>query len=131
MKHIILIIAILLLPTKAFSNENELQKRLIASALEEYGKVAGAWYLNEKCNYIKNEEKSKFKDNVALITVALAKDLASPKLLYPIQNSAKNIIEKPKYSDCKGKTKDIFSYGYNHSINWSNQIRILQQKQSD
>jgi len=128
MKLVLLIPIILFLPIESKSSDIQPQDNLIASALEEYAKVAGSWFLNEKCNYIKGEKKIRFKDNLSLITVTLANDLGSPKLLYPIQVSAKSAAANKKYADCKGTARDIFNYGYSHSMNWSDQIRILQHK---
>ncbi len=100
---------------------------MIASALDEYGKVAAAWLLNERCNYIEGDKKITFKDNVALITVALGKDLGNPQMLYMVQSGAQKATSDPKYSSCDGVTKELFEYGYNHSKNWSDQIRHLQK----
>jgi len=124
MKHILLILLSLALSQITYAQN---QQNMVASALDEYGKVAGAWFLNERCNYVESDEKQVFKDNVALITVALGKDLGGPKMLYMVQGGAKKATDDPKYSDCSGTTKELFDYGHNHSKNWSDQIRKFQK----
>ena len=104
------------------------RESLVASALDEYGKVAGAWFLNERCHYVHGDEKATFKNNVALITVALGQDLGGPRMLFTIQGGAKSAADLPKYRECSGTAKELFNYGYNHSKNWSEQIRKLQKR---
>ncbi len=104
------------------------QNNAVGSALESFGKVAGSWYLNQKCQYLDPQELQQFEANVAAITIALGKDLGDQKLLNLIQRSAKETVYSGKYGDCQ-KTRPIFITGYAHSINWSEQIRQTQKKQ--
>jgi hypothetical protein len=126
MKHLIIFTLLYTISQFGYSQSRD---DMIGSALEEYGKVAGAWFLNERCSYIENDDQQTFEDNVALITTALGQDLGNPKMLFMIQASAKKAANDPKYSDCNGTTKELFEYGHNHSTNWSEQIRKIQSKQ--
>lgn len=123
MKLLLYIFVFSIASSSALANQD-----LVASALDEYGKVAGAWFLNERCAYLNDQDKSQFKDNVALITVALGQDLGGPQMLYMVQSGAKRATDDPKYSDCNGTAKELFEYGHNHSKNWSEQIRKIQGK---
>ncbi|WP_105102752.1 hypothetical protein [Microbulbifer pacificus] len=125
--RIITLLAVALMFTTPLSAQ-QIQSRdtMIASALDEYGKVAGSWFLNEKCTFLSKEERSSFEESVALITVTLGREIGNPTILFVIQKGAKSATEKPEYSGCNSTSKELFQYGYDHSKNWSDQIRRLQ-----
>ena len=128
MRYFLFALLFSIVSISAQASELPSRENLIAAALDDYGKVAAAWFLNERCKYINEEERIKFKDNVALITGALGKDLGGPQMLYMVQGGAKKATEQSKYEKCDGEAKELFDYGYKHSRNWSNQIRKLQNR---
>lgn len=121
------ILLVFLLILSSYTNVHAAQKpskdEIIASALEEYGKVAGSWYLNEKCSFVKDTKRAAFEKNVAAITVALSKGLGGYKLLHPIQKGAKKASEKKEYSSCNKQVKALFEYGFNHSKRWASKLK--------
>jgi len=128
MKLIFITFLSMFISTLANSNDLNSRENLIAAALDDYGKVSSAWALNERCQFVKEQEKTLFEKNISLITVALAQDLGGPQMVYMVQASVKKTLETPKYAGCTGEPKKIFNYGYNHSKNWSDQIRRIQSK---
>jgi len=128
MKNILIVVVFSTFFLASMTSHAVSKQALVASALDEYGKVAGAWFMNKRCNYIQGQESKTFDNDVTLITNALGNDLGGPKVLYMVQAGAKKVTEKPKYSDCKGKSEEIFNYGYNHAKNWSENIRNMQSQ---
>ncbi len=105
------------------------QNNAVGKALDSYAKVAGAWYLNQKCGYLEAKDMiSSFENSVAVITTALRNELGDEKILRLIQKSAKDTIDSGKYGSCE-ETRSLFISGFAHAINWSTQIRRIQQKQ--
>ena len=126
MKRATVTICLTTLSFMTFATEMTTRESLVASALDDYGMVAGAWFINKKCNFVSGDNSQAFEENVATITVALGQDLGGPAMLFAVQKGAKNTVEKEPYSECKEKAKEVFDYGYAHSKNWSDQIKKFQ-----
>lgn len=129
MKPFFILSLFCLLPFSTQAAESTNQQNMLASALDEYGKVAGAWFLNQRCLYITGQELKAFEEDVANITVALGNDIGNPQMLFMIQAGAKKATQEGKYQDCNGVAKELFEYGRAHAKNWSDQIQQLQVSQ--
>ncbi|WP_299377077.1 hypothetical protein [uncultured Kiloniella sp.] len=97
-------------------------------ALESFSKVAASWHFNRKCSYLSSSDLSDFEADVAYITITLGKDLGGQTLLNRIQSSVKDIVYSEKYGDCE-KTREMFDAGYKYTKVWSEQIRLILEKQ--
>lgn len=82
MKNLLALLIPLLFTPSAFA-QSPTKAQLIGSALDNYGKVAGAWYLNGKCKFLDDIKAKEFEQHVATITVALNADLGGPKKSRP------------------------------------------------
>lgn len=110
----------------AIISQTNAQEDLIGSALDNYGKVAGAWFLAQNCKFLDEESAKEFEQNVATINIALAIDLGNPRILFMIQNSAKQVSESNKYAKCDNNAKEIVDWGVMYSEAWSAEIKKLQ-----
>ncbi len=114
--------------TFGFMSTAPAQENAVGQALESFGMVIAAWHFNEKCSYLSSAEISSFEADVEHITTALSKDLGDERLLDTIRLSVKRMMQGDTYSDCD-KTRGLFDHGYNYSKVWSEQIRLIEQKQ--
>ena len=130
MKNLIITLVIVIYAPFSFGQTPE-QKKMIGSALANYSKVAGAWYLNKRCKFLDNEKLKIFEKDVAAITIALSNDLRGSNILNSIQVSAKKVAESDQYAECGDELKkNIVDWGVNYAENWSLQIKKIQTEQN-
>lgn len=102
---------------------------LIGQALDDYAKVAGAWFLNKRCRFVTGVKAKKFDDNTAIINVTLSQDINNPDFLLVIQKHARQVAESEKYKNCGRESKNIVNWGVMHAKNWSTEIKRMQSQQ--
>ncbi|MBL4612175.1 MAG: hypothetical protein JKY91_00375 [Emcibacter sp.] len=122
----ILTIIMLFISSLSASAQTPTPDQLMGAALEDYGKVAGAWYLNKKCSFLANPMAVEFMQNVAVINIAMAKDVKNPKILFMIQKAAKQTAEAQQ---CEKTSENIVIWAVMHAKNWGKQIKKIQSKQ--
>ncbi|MBL4800326.1 MAG: hypothetical protein JKY45_00435 [Emcibacter sp.] len=125
MKNILAIVMLFLSPLSV-SAQTPSPEKLMGAALEDYGKVAGAWYLNKKCGFLATPLAVEFMQNVAVVNIAMAKEVKPPKILFMIQKAAKQTAEA---HECTKSSEKIVIWGVMHSRNWSKQIKKIQAQQ--
>jgi len=100
----------------------------VGDALNEFGKVAGGWFLNQRCKFIVGSDLANYERDVGVINVALAKDLSNPELLVRVQLSAQKVANSEKFASCGDDVKQIVQLTSNHAKNWAAEIRTVQEK---
>ena len=125
----IIILLSLLIPISLSASEPS-RNDLVGQALVDYGKVAGGWFISQRCDFLSPEQAASFKSDVVNITVALGKDLGSPAMLYQVQQSAKTSTDSEKYSGCGERNKDIVTAVTAQAKAWSEQIIKLQSAEN-
>jgi hypothetical protein len=111
------------------SAQSERPSNPVGEALDDFGRVAGGWFLNERCKLIVGDDLATYKQDVALINVTLAKDLGNPDLLLRIQSSAKKVAYAEKFDSCGQDAKQIVQFTSTHAKKWASEIRVLRDRQ--
>lgn len=83
--------------------EEELHKTLLG----RFEQIAGGYYVNELCNYLKPDEKSAFVTKVAELNIFAQKKFGSQMILTSQKMGRMGAARKP-YSECKIKSKEFF-----------------------
>lgn len=97
--------------------------RSIGMAYERYSVIAGAWFVNQKCKFLSDEQAAEFTRDVKAINVSLSLALENPAMQLSIQKSAKAVADSEKYSSCPTVANEIVTYGLTASRAWSTMIR--------
>lgn len=97
--------------------------RSIGMAYERYSVIAGAWFVNQKCKFLSDEQNAEFTRDVKAINVSLSLALENPAMQLSIQKSAKAVADSETYSSCPAVANEIVTYGVRASRAWSTMIR--------
>ena len=116
----IFLILLLFLPIKVLAEDNQ----AIGVAYERYSVISGAWFLNQKCNFLANDLSGEFTSNVDLLRQSLLLVLKNPTMNNIIDNGARQAAESDKYKDCGKDAKEIVMFAILASRDWSNVIRV-------
>lgn len=119
-----ILLFLFLLPFNSIA-EKPSKDMLVGQALDNYGKIAGAWYLNKYCSFLSVPKVKLFEENVASITVALNQDIGNPQILFKIQKSSKTVAESKKYAGCKKTSEEIVIWGVNYAKVWNIEIQKI------
>ena len=101
------------------------QEQMVASALEEFGKISGGLYINQRCKFLDNEKSEKFKNNVDTIKPVLGSEIRNPNMLEAIQQGAKKAADAEKYKSCGEDAKHIVEATSAHAENWAFQMNKI------
>jgi hypothetical protein len=101
------------------------QERVVGVALERYGVIAGAWWLNQKCKLLSVDDTAAFTRDVAVINVSLASTLDNPKVIGQIQASGKKTSETEPYASCLQQAQEIVSYAAPAAARWAGEVRHI------
>jgi len=74
-------------------------------AMDQYATLAGAWYLNKKCDHLSEIEAQTFENQLAQITVWFSQDHGFP-IAQQLQAAGKRVAVSKGY-DCGQKTEEI------------------------
>jgi hypothetical protein len=126
MREITLIFCLFISGLSYSQTNSPVQDNLLGEALDDYGTVAGAWYLEQHCSFLGDEEAKKFEKSVAKITTTLRSEISNPDMLLQIQEAAKEAAQKKRYSTCGGEVKELVIDSSKHAANWAEQIQQIQ-----
>ena len=93
----------------------KLDEATLGKMFDEFAKIAGGWYLEQRCNFFGKEYKAEFDWNVAQINIALSRQ-ARPAFLLQLQQSARHVAE----------STDLFRRDQGH-----NRVHIGQKQGND
>jgi hypothetical protein len=103
--------------------------QLVASALDNYGKISSGMYLNQRCKFLEANKAASFETNVADIKNVLGKDIGNPGLLDKIDEGAKRVANSDKYKSCGDDAKNIVEKASAYADSWSAHMREIQSGQ--
>lgn len=118
MKKLVLSTVLLAMPLLVFP-----QDRSLGVALERYGVIAGAWFVNQKCRFLTETNAAEFSRDLAVVNTSLATTVANAGLVMSIQASGKKASETEPYSACSKPAEEVVNYAVAAVSQWSNEIR--------
>src|SRR5690606_20408284 len=94
---------------RSAKSENDLTKEeLHQILLGRYQVIAGAWYVNKKCNFLSVKESENLEKHVGALNVyAQHNQLAPTEILLQMQKNAQFGASLPKYSSCGEEAKNM------------------------
>jgi len=95
----------------------------IGVAYERFGILAGAWWLEARCQTLAVDERKIFERDLAVVNVSLATSLDSNSMVLGIQLSAKKAADGERYAKCNDEVKEIVKFAYVVGREWSAEIR--------
>lgn len=82
-------------------------KKIVGTLIDRYATVAGGWYLEKKCDFLSEDLKKEFENDVAANTVRMHYVLnVSEDTLHKIQGAGKETAAQKRWK-CDNKGRDI------------------------
>lgn len=105
------------------------REQLAAEAIKDYGMVLGGAELEARCALLEPTRAHAFRDDVLVITPALAQDLGDTRLMTMVAKAAAAEAGSDKYAACDESVKELVVGASQHAKNWAEQIRLIQSQQ--
>ena len=106
----------------------EEQKAALGRAVDNYGKVYGAWLLEKQCSFLKDNLKKQLKRDLRTIQEAIPQDPAIQNMHIMVEESAQEVASTPPFSDCGKESESVVSQAVMLANEWANWIRSKGQK---
>lgn len=102
------------------------RQQLVGAALDDYAKVAGGWFINQRCKFISGTDLKSYETDFATITVAMGQVTGNPRMLLGLQSDAMKLADSPKYAGCADLQRQIVAVTSGHVHDWAAEIRRIQ-----
>lgn len=99
------------------------RQSMLTSSLTQYQGILGAWFINQKCQFIDDKASKSLEKDLATIASKLRKDMGDSKRLTLVLSEAKKIPEQENIARCETEAKKQFNSGVEQAKVWSNNIR--------
>jgi hypothetical protein len=132
MKKFVVCLFAMLLSIAAFAQTSEQQieeqKAALERAIDNYGKVYGAWLVEKQCSYLSDSQKEQLKHDLHIIQEAIPLDPAIQNMHLMVEDSAKEVASTPPFSDCGKESEALIRQATTLASDWANIIRSTQPK---
>ena len=108
-KSILIIVLLFFIPVNSFAQKDSQQQK-IGKALEQYGVIAGSWFLDKKCKILDKNKSAEFEWYVANINIALSK-IVKTEMLRTTQSSAQKVSNSDKYA-CDQNSSELVNVSF-------------------
>jgi hypothetical protein len=132
MKKFVVCLSAMLLSIAAFAQISEQQieeqKAALERAIDNYGKVYGAWLVEKQCSYLSDSQKEQLKHDLHVIQEAIPLDPAIQNMHLMVEDSAQEVASTPPFSDCGKESEALIRQATTLASDWANIIRSTQPK---
>ena len=101
----------------------EEQKAALERAVDNYGKVYGAWLVDKQCKYLTDDMHKQLENNLHTIQEAIPQDPAIQNMHMMVEESAREVASAPPFSDCGKESEALVQQASSLATTWANIIR--------
>ena len=98
-------------------------KAVLQRAVDNYGKVYGAWLIEMHCSYLTDNQKKQLQRDLHTIQEAIPQDPAVQNMHLMVEDSAKEVASTPPFSDCGAESEALVGQATALASNWAIVIR--------
>jgi len=106
----------------------EEQKAALEKAVDNYGKVYGAWLVEKQCAFLTNAMRKQLENNLHTIQEAIPQDPAIQNMHIMVEDSAREVARTPPFSDCGSESEALIQQASSLADSWASIIRSGPQK---
>ena len=106
----------------------EEQKAALQRATDNYGKVYGAWLVEQQCSYLSDNQKEQLLNDLHTIQEAIPLDPAIQNMHLVVEDSAKEVASTAPFSDCGKESEALVRQAATLASDWAGIIRSRQPK---
>jgi hypothetical protein len=101
----------------------EEQKAALERAVDNYGKVYGAWLVEKQCAFLTDEMGKQLENNLHTIQNAIPQDPAIQSMHIMVEDSAREVAGTPPFSDCGKESEALVRQASSLANTWASVIR--------
>ncbi|TDJ42307.1 MAG: hypothetical protein E2O50_06430 [Gammaproteobacteria bacterium] len=106
----------------------EEQKAALERAVDNYGKVYGAWLVEKQCVFLSDVMRKQLENDLHTIQEAIPQDPAIQSMHIMVEDSAKEVASTPPFSDCGSESEALIQQASSLANTWASIIRSGPQK---
>jgi len=127
MNNFALCLSILIFSVSA-SAQIEEQKAALERAVDNYGKVYGAWLVEKQCAYLSDDMRKQLEHDLHTIQEAIPQDPAIQNMHIMVEDSAKEVASTTPFSECGKESEALVRQASSLANSWASIIRTGPQK---
>jgi Skp family chaperone for outer membrane proteins len=101
----------------------EEQKAALEKAVDNYGKVYGAWLVEKQCAYLTDAMRKQLENDLHTIQEAIPQDPAIQNMHMMVEESAREVANAPPFSDCGKESEALVQQASSLATTWASIIR--------
>jgi hypothetical protein len=101
----------------------EEQKAALERAVDNYGKVYGAWLVEKHCAYLTDDMRKQLEKDLHTIQDAIPQDPAIQNMHIMVEESAREVASAPPFSDCGKESEALVEQASSLATTWASIIR--------
>jgi hypothetical protein len=101
----------------------EEQKAALERAVDNYGKIYGAWLIESQCSYLPDNKRQQLENDLHTIQEAIPQDPAIQNMHIMVEESAREVASTPPFSDCGKESEALVQQASSLATRWASIIR--------